>query len=391
MNKTSRFFLFNTVAVVLFSAVFDGLCTLFLLNRGFSFLAISIYFSVSLICTSILELPTGYIADKIGRKKTYALGLFFRAGQCCLIIITKRIELLYLAGIFEAIYSSLTSGSLEAWLKGMEDSETNKNDYTKIFGLSKTLGSFVSIVVLFSVALFVKMDLRMFYILLSFLYICTAFLCLLYMKDNRNPIQNNTFLFDVKNICRIYMSSTQLKFITYILSSAFAFISIYMLYFQPRVIAMGLPEDKLLYMSAIRLTGGVLSGFLYTKYANKIGKKRIILYSFFGVLLSFVAFIISPNLIYISIANLVYGISIGTVMPVFYSWSLEKISGNYTASLLSFMNAISSVVASITTIIAGFVIENTGINTSMYLGAFLAITSIIILIYIYSKKEETTD
>lgn len=54
-----------------------GVFLIYLASVGLSVFEISIYQSVFFISTSILEVPTGYIGDKIGQKNSVLIGTVF--------------------------------------------------------------------------------------------------------------------------------------------------------------------------------------------------------------------------------------------------------------------------------------------------------------------------
>ena len=46
----------------------------YLLSKGFSTPELALFASMTAICSTLLELPTGYIADQFSRKVSVALG-----------------------------------------------------------------------------------------------------------------------------------------------------------------------------------------------------------------------------------------------------------------------------------------------------------------------------
>lgn len=71
-------------------------------------------FSISTIVSSICELPTGIISDKIGRKKTVILGSLCGILNILLLTISKSYLLLIISAIFNGIEIALFSGNNQA-------------------------------------------------------------------------------------------------------------------------------------------------------------------------------------------------------------------------------------------------------------------------------------
>lgn len=94
----------------------DAIVIFYLLKNRLTLSSISLTFSLSLIVTTVLEFPSGVIADRLGRKKVYAIGLLFRCFQCVILFSTNNVALILLSGAFEGVHNALISGSLESWL-----------------------------------------------------------------------------------------------------------------------------------------------------------------------------------------------------------------------------------------------------------------------------------
>jgi len=88
--------------------------TLFLMEKGFNLLQVGIAFAIYSTATVLLELPTGGLADSIGRKKVY---LFAMALQIIVsisfVLINNYIGLLVCFGLQGAV-RSLTTGTMDA-------------------------------------------------------------------------------------------------------------------------------------------------------------------------------------------------------------------------------------------------------------------------------------
>ena len=375
MTSSSRFFVSSKVLVGFLNALFGGISTAFLLSKGFSILSISAVFSVSLVTSTLLEIPSGFIADRIGRKRTYALGILFRGLQAFLFWTATHNAALYVAAFSEGLYSALTSGSLEAWMKGTGESI----DYPQVFGLSKMLSSLVSTVSLFAIGLVFAFQLSDLFMTITVLYCIVAFACLTLLKDNtgNEGTANNSAL--LRSLLHQYITDKQMLFLTYVLSSTFAFISVYMLYFQPRALQLGFAESALPLLSSISLMGNALSGYLYSRYGKRFGNNAFVLLSFIGITLSFVGFATAPSSTILLLSNYLYGVSMGGLIPIFFSWSLDVLAEDNIATNLSIMSGIATFIAALTTLLVGFAVDLLGLNSAIVIGIFLCMSCMGIL------------
>ena len=375
MISSSRFFVVSKVAAGFLSALFSGISTAFLLSKGFSLLSISAAFSVSLVTSTVMEIPSGFIADRIGRKRAYALGVFCRALHVFLFWTATHSATLYLAAFSEGLYSALTSGSLEAWLKGSGEN----TDYPKVFGLSKMLSSLISTVSLFAIGFVFAFSLSDLFLAITVCYCIVAGITLLLLKDNKGSegaISNGALLWF---LLKQYVADKKMLFLTYVLSSTFAFISVYMLYFQPRAVHIGFAESALPFLSAISLLGNAVSGYVFSRFGKRFGNNIFVFVSFWGISLSFLGFALAPTRFVYAACNFIYGISIGGLIPIFFSWSLDVLSEDNIATNLSIMSGISTAIAAVTTLLVGFSVDSFGLNSAIAIGIFLCITCIGVL------------
>ena len=95
--------------------LFFPIMTLLLLERGLTLFQIGVTIAVYSGTVILLELPTGGLADAIGRKRVYliSLAVFFAAGLGMLI--AWNFVMMVIAFFFMGSARALSSGSLDAW------------------------------------------------------------------------------------------------------------------------------------------------------------------------------------------------------------------------------------------------------------------------------------
>jgi MFS transporter, DHA1 family, quinolone resistance protein len=88
--------------------------TLFLLEKGLTLFQIGISFAVYSAATVLLELPTGGLADSIGRKKVYLFSLFLQLlGGIAIILVDSYAGILFCM-VLHGASRSLSSGTMDA-------------------------------------------------------------------------------------------------------------------------------------------------------------------------------------------------------------------------------------------------------------------------------------
>lgn len=85
-------------------------------SLGYSYFEISLIFVIEEIFTFLLEIPTGAIADKYGRKKSALIGKTLRAFVYFSLAFVTNYYLLIFIFIIRALVGTLISGAYDSWI-----------------------------------------------------------------------------------------------------------------------------------------------------------------------------------------------------------------------------------------------------------------------------------
>jgi predicted MFS family arabinose efflux permease len=85
------------------------------LSRGLSLTQIGLVFAVQGLVVLALELPTGGLADSIGRRPVLLLATVVNLVSLSLFFVAGTAELFIISMVLQGIYRALDSGPLEAW------------------------------------------------------------------------------------------------------------------------------------------------------------------------------------------------------------------------------------------------------------------------------------
>lgn len=102
------------------------------LNERIGVAGISIYLAVGFVTQLILELPTGALADLIGRKKTVILGHIIDALQYLGLAFATTLPQFALLSVLSGTAEALRSGSLEAIVYDSLKQDKRESEYKKI-------------------------------------------------------------------------------------------------------------------------------------------------------------------------------------------------------------------------------------------------------------------
>lgn len=90
--------------------------------------------SIQMVVSAALEIPTGILSDRMGRKKTLAAGSVFSAAAVATYSIAPSFALLALGGLFEGVARSLFTGNNTALLYDTAKAEGKEGEYHHLLG-----------------------------------------------------------------------------------------------------------------------------------------------------------------------------------------------------------------------------------------------------------------
>lgn len=127
LNFLMEFKLYGAIAILYFTSITNSIT-----------LGMSI-FSIAMLSTAILEIPTGAISDKIGRKPTIILGTVVSFLYVLLYAIGNQYYILALGAIFEGLERALFSGNNEALLYDTLKQLKKEEQYHKYLGKTNSM------------------------------------------------------------------------------------------------------------------------------------------------------------------------------------------------------------------------------------------------------------
>ena len=115
-EKLLRLFTFNQSFHWLMTGLLIPVLTLLLLKKGLSLFQVGIALGVYSGFAILFELPTGGLADSIGRKRVYLISLVVSfSAMTCLLFAQGFSALLIFGFMLMGAARALSSGTLDAW------------------------------------------------------------------------------------------------------------------------------------------------------------------------------------------------------------------------------------------------------------------------------------
>src|SRR3954468_24943695 len=130
----------NTLA----ASLIWGINTIFLLDAGlsnFQAFAANAFFAAGMV---LFEVPTGVVADTVGRRASYLLGTVTLAAATLLYVVLWQVEAAFWAWAVVSVLLGLGftffSGAVEAWLVDALKATDYKGSLETVFGRAQIVG-----------------------------------------------------------------------------------------------------------------------------------------------------------------------------------------------------------------------------------------------------------
>ncbi|HOO73930.1 MAG TPA: MFS transporter [Tepiditoga sp.] len=391
---------------------FEPFLMLFFLEKGMSFLQIGFLYSIREIATNILEIPTGILADTLGRRKTMIFSFISYIISFFIFFISKNYGIFIISMIFYAFGEAFRTGTHKAMiyeylrLKGWDKYKVDYYGHTRS---SSQIGSAVSSLIAASIV-FYSGSYRYIFLFSAIPYILDLVLMITYPKELDGDIVKRNFSDIFKSFGDVtgdfILTLRNPKMIKTVINSSVhgGFYEAAKDFLQPvlKNLAVALPlfaamENE----KRTSLIIGIVYFFIYlltaigARNAGNIGGlfKNQPLYLNLTLIIGFSFGLLSGifyniNLLFVSIIFYVFiYLNENIRKPSTVAYLSESIKKNVLASSLSVESQFKTLFAAIITPLMGFLADKFGVGSS------LIITSSVLIIFtpLFSLKKEKTE
>jgi len=355
--------------------------TLYLQARGLDLSQVAILTSVLTIGILLFEIPTGLIADKIGRKKSVVIAIFIQALGEYLYFFANNFIHFILISLLAGIGFAFLSGALDALIYESVEKKNKEKKFTQIMGnitaLHQTaffLGPLIGSLII------QKSELSDYLrgILVTAFMVTIAFIASLFLFENKKPrsqiersrkllIDSFKGIFQNKNL--LYIASVGI--FTYLFRG---FIESF---YQPYFIENGFSAV----MIGVSLSLGALLSALVLKNINfflkKLKPKLFIILTFYLPGLLFILFGLNVNkLLLIPIFLLIFALTIARD-PILANLVNKNVENRIRATTISVINMGGNIYRSLVGIIFGSIAEKDMGNSFVIIGIVIIVSNLI--------------
>ena len=375
--KISKWFNMVMPIVVLFYQSNDmGMQEIFVLKAVYS------------IAIVAMEIPSGWMADVWGRKKTLILGSILGSGGFLLYSFSYGFWAFVVAEIILGIGHSFVSGADSAMLYDSLKAEKKSEKYIREEGKITSVGNFAEAIAGVFGGFLAAISLRTpfyFQFAVAAIAIPAAFTM---VEPKIHAIEQSYSIKRlIQNIKNTFVSNQNLR-ISILLSAITGTATLTFAWFvQPFFKAINLPVEMFgIFWTALNLTVGISSAFAY-KVTDFLGRKWSILSVI--ILLSAGYFLSGLVISYYGLAFLfIFYLVRGIATPIFKNYINEYTGSEVRATMLSVRNFIIRIVFAGIGPLLGWITDNAGLNKAFLLAGILYLVSSLIVIFPWMRQNK---
>ena len=377
-----------------FAAIFVGfgffyivIQSLYLRQHNISFEQIGYLISATLITTFLLQIPTGYYADKHGKKKSILIATITKAIALSVIVFGNNLYVFFAGFILLGIGNAFGSGANSALLYESLENIGEKEKYLKHRGRLESvyvigdIGASAIAPILFSInnkiPYFVAIGSLVFAFLIQTLFHEEKNI----LSTKRESLKNLFFNFSsfIKN--KVIFFFIVFTGIFFILNTFFTEVVQSPLFIESK----GFSLSQLSLIGLISSVALVLASFFIGDIEKKLGIKKSILSIIFLIPLSLIFLVTEGNIYVLGIVLAFY-----TIVTAFREIAMEhylhkEIDNSNRATVLSFNSMFSSAISLICLPILGLIVDHSSIEFSVILST--GIFFVISLVLVFSNRK----
>lgn len=359
-----KFFKWNNITKITLIDFFAALYfyapigTLYLQNRGLSFLQINSIWAVIVGTMFFAEVPTGMIADKIGRKNSIIIALALQLLGEILYIFANNYVAFILIAIVGGLGFSFASGCLEALVYDSLKENGKESDMKRVQGIRGGAGELARMSApLVAAFLITGIELSKFILLIvmTCVSVAVAFFVSFTLREPKLPYEHTETnpIELLKDGLRLLRHNKSLRRIVLLSLFATPFVNYLTNFYQPYFLQAHVSTIWLgLSLSSASLLAFLASNCSYI-FERRLGMKDAVLVSTIlpGILYIAMAFVFHP-VISVVLFCLAYG-STSIQNPLFSDYKNIHIESRNRATVLSLISMLSGMYVAIMGLIIG--------------------------------------
>ncbi len=382
-KNIKTYYIYSAFAELL---ILGPIIILFLIAKGLSFTEIMTLQSIAAISVVIFEVPTGAVADKMGRKVSMILGSGLWALSLFIYIVGKVFIIFVLAEVIFSLGTSFKSGADTALIYDSLKVLGREDDFSQVEGrarsfilYSQAVGSIIAGFV-YDINIFLPM-------IISIGFMIITILITLNFKEpemaDEEEFSPGSYFTQIKESAQYILNHEKIKAILLFSIVFFIFYRTGFFYFQPYMEAVNIPVK---YFGVIFFLFNIVAAVTSRKSYIIMEKTKPRTLLFTGSLMIASFAILGVVKVWPGVlAILLQQMARGLYKPVTRKYLNKHIPSKKRATILSFQSLSTSVAVALTLPLMGILKDSTDIFTSHWV-LFVAMIILMFMTNIYMNK-----
>lgn len=352
---------------------------LYLLNRGFSMTQITLLGSVFWLVLVLFEIPTGSVADKVGRKASLMCACVLSSIGMIYFGISKTFVSVLISYIIWAIGVTFESGAASAFLYDSLKEMGREEEYTKFMGGAMSI-SFISASIGAVAAGFLGSIQLNVPILLNGGITIIMFFITLTFKEPEITRTSEPYLRHVKSSIQYASKHPQVRSIILYYALVFSILWILQVFYQPYLKNLGFVVGYIGIIYFLMKLVGAAASAMSAKFKDYVGE---------WTWLKLLPFVLAGSIFFMGMSTTRIGVSFIFVnsflhaisTPIISAYVNKRIPSEKRATILSLMSLVNSFAMIFTEPLLGHSVDLFGLGTTFHIAAtaFLSLAVIVLL------------
>jgi len=383
-RNVKTYYLYSTFAELL---ILGPILVLFLVAKGLSFTEIMVLQSISAIAVVLFEVPTGAVADKIGRKESILLGSLLWAVSLGIYVVGNSFPMFMLAEVIFSLGATFKSGADNALIYDSLKVMGREKEFQSIEGKARSFALYAQAIGSIIAGFVYEVNVNLPF-LISVLFMVVTIIISLRFKEP--PIEGKVgkyginYIDQIKESGKFILSHEKIKAIIIFTMMFFIFYRTAFFYYQPYMEAVKIPVR---YFGIIFFIFNITAAFA-SKRSHWIMEKTK------PKTLTFMALLMIVSFVLLGVVKVWFGvfailfqqIARGIYRPVTTKYLNKHIPSDKRATVLSFQSLACNMSVAIAFPLMGMLKDNENIFTAhMVLGIAMIILTVFTIKYMNTR------
>lgn len=349
----------------------EAIWMLFLAYRGMSLVEIGLLEAIFHITAMICEVPTGFIADRFGRRTSRIIGRIVAMASSLLMLSAHSFAMFAVAFVFNALCYNLESGAGDALIYDSLVQSKKEDEFMKVKGRQEVSFQAARLFSLVAGGLVATFSYELAYLLTLAIHLSALSMAFTFIEPSVYSKDENVGLFRhmKQSLKAIWDNRRMLKYILFLEGFSMLYTTLYF-YFQNFLKSKSYVEYQIGMMLAATAVAGMLAASVAYRIEKRIGEKRLIIFVaiVFVLLFSAIAWTSVEPVAIILLSGLE-----GILFVVFSDYINKQIPSEHRATLLSFQSMTFSIMMIVFFPVVGSIAQASGFKTAFTVIAMISV------------------